>query len=275
MDEEAVRALSAAVPARFRQARWTLLYSTARDGISLQTMLRNAARQAPTVLVVRDFDRCGGRELRAAAAALVDKAGWRTEWQAWRAMGLEQGREMPAVRTACPRKAAAAARGCSSADAPHPAVPLQARVWRLLLGSLEGGQALLRHGWAGSLAAAATSRVCCIPPALCVPDMHLVSLSAACLQQAGLVQPLAALNAVAHRCALPCHGCLPQSTRPARLPPRRPAPPLQASLSYSSWSRVAPCGSGGGAVWPGSQTTISSGAPPRPSRWVVLAGEPC
>ncbi len=57
MSEEAIRALAAAVPARFRQARWALLYSTARDGISLQTMLRHAAKHAPTMLVVRDFDR--------------------------------------------------------------------------------------------------------------------------------------------------------------------------------------------------------------------------
>jgi hypothetical protein len=57
--EEHVRALAAAVPARFRQARWTLLYATARDGISLQTLLRNAGRRAPTLLVVRDFDRWG------------------------------------------------------------------------------------------------------------------------------------------------------------------------------------------------------------------------
>lgn len=57
MSEDHIRALAAAVPARFRQARWALLYSTARDGISLQTMLRNAGRHAPTVLVVRDFQR--------------------------------------------------------------------------------------------------------------------------------------------------------------------------------------------------------------------------
>ncbi|EFN55479.1 hypothetical protein CHLNCDRAFT_23150, partial [Chlorella variabilis] len=57
MSEDHVRCLAAAVPARYRQSRWALLYSTARDGISLQTLLRNAARKAPTVLVVRDFDR--------------------------------------------------------------------------------------------------------------------------------------------------------------------------------------------------------------------------
>lgn len=57
MTDDHVRSLAAAVPARFRQARWTLLYSTGRDGISLQTMMRNAARKAPTVLVVRDFDK--------------------------------------------------------------------------------------------------------------------------------------------------------------------------------------------------------------------------
>ena len=57
MSEDHIRALAAAVPARYRQARWALLYSTARDGISLQTLLRNAGRRAPTVLVVRDFQR--------------------------------------------------------------------------------------------------------------------------------------------------------------------------------------------------------------------------
>ena len=57
MSEDHIRALAAAVPARYRQASWTLLYSTARDGISLQTLLRNAGRRAPTVLVVRDFQR--------------------------------------------------------------------------------------------------------------------------------------------------------------------------------------------------------------------------
>ena len=63
MSEEHVRALAAAVPARYRQARWTLLYSTQRDGISLHTLLRRAARKAPTVLVVRDFGRRGARAL--------------------------------------------------------------------------------------------------------------------------------------------------------------------------------------------------------------------
>ena len=57
MSEEHVRSVAAAVPARYRQARWTLLYATARDGISLTTLLRAAHRRAPTVLVVRDFDR--------------------------------------------------------------------------------------------------------------------------------------------------------------------------------------------------------------------------
>lgn len=57
MSEDAVRALAAAVPARYRQARWTLLYSTARDGISLQTLMRHAGRHHPSVLVVRDFQR--------------------------------------------------------------------------------------------------------------------------------------------------------------------------------------------------------------------------
>ena len=57
MNADHVRSLAAAVPARYRQARWTLLYATARDGISLPTLMRAAHRRAPTVLVVRDFDR--------------------------------------------------------------------------------------------------------------------------------------------------------------------------------------------------------------------------
>lgn len=50
-----ISALAAYVPARFQQARWTLLYSTIRDGISLQTLFRYAKGKSPTVLVVRDM----------------------------------------------------------------------------------------------------------------------------------------------------------------------------------------------------------------------------
>jgi hypothetical protein len=54
-----LRALAAALPALQRRKPWTLLYSTARDGTSLATLLRKAGaaaggRAAPTVLLVRD-----------------------------------------------------------------------------------------------------------------------------------------------------------------------------------------------------------------------------
>ena len=47
MSEDHIRALSAAVPARYRQASWTLLYATARDGISLQVSRCRVARLQP------------------------------------------------------------------------------------------------------------------------------------------------------------------------------------------------------------------------------------
>ena len=40
LGDEDVRALAMAVPIRHRWARWRLLYATARDGISLQTLYR-------------------------------------------------------------------------------------------------------------------------------------------------------------------------------------------------------------------------------------------
>ncbi|GBF88193.1 hypothetical protein Rsub_00905 [Raphidocelis subcapitata] len=49
-----VTALAAALPARFRANSWALAYSTARHGISLQTLYRRAAGAAQTLLVVRD-----------------------------------------------------------------------------------------------------------------------------------------------------------------------------------------------------------------------------
>ena len=55
MSEDHLRALAAAVPTRHRQARWRLLYSTLRDGISLHTLLRACRGKAPTMLVVRDM----------------------------------------------------------------------------------------------------------------------------------------------------------------------------------------------------------------------------
>lgn len=50
-------ALARALPSRFRLASWRLLYSSLRDGISMQTMLRQASGRGPTVLLVRDMDR--------------------------------------------------------------------------------------------------------------------------------------------------------------------------------------------------------------------------
>ncbi|CAI5515164.1 unnamed protein product [Closterium sp. Naga37s-1] len=46
--------LAVALPARLRTARWTLLYSTARDGISLATLYRKVAKKGPSLLIVRD-----------------------------------------------------------------------------------------------------------------------------------------------------------------------------------------------------------------------------
>ncbi len=40
LSDEDVRALAMAVPFRHRWRHWRLLYSTARDGISLQTLYR-------------------------------------------------------------------------------------------------------------------------------------------------------------------------------------------------------------------------------------------
>ncbi|UPR00937.1 TLD domain-containing protein [Chloropicon primus] len=43
------------VPDRYKQHKWDLLYSTARDGISLQTLYRRVAKTSPTILVVKDM----------------------------------------------------------------------------------------------------------------------------------------------------------------------------------------------------------------------------
>ncbi len=42
LSNQDVRALVLALPLRHRWRRWNLLYSTARDGISLQTLYRSA-----------------------------------------------------------------------------------------------------------------------------------------------------------------------------------------------------------------------------------------
>lgn len=43
------------MPDRFAQHKWDLLYSTCRDGISLQTLYRRVASTCPTILVVKDM----------------------------------------------------------------------------------------------------------------------------------------------------------------------------------------------------------------------------
>lgn len=50
---EQARALAGTLPARFRMNSWSLLYSTEKHGISLQTLYRRSVN-APTLLVVRD-----------------------------------------------------------------------------------------------------------------------------------------------------------------------------------------------------------------------------
>ncbi len=55
MEDHHIRGLLEEIPLRYRQSPWKLVYSTQRDGISMQTMLRNARNKSPTVLVVRDM----------------------------------------------------------------------------------------------------------------------------------------------------------------------------------------------------------------------------
>ncbi|KAF8057677.1 PAP17 [Scenedesmus sp. PABB004] len=50
----ALAALAAALPPLHRGTPWLLIYSTARDGTSLATLLRKAERVAPSLLLVRD-----------------------------------------------------------------------------------------------------------------------------------------------------------------------------------------------------------------------------
>lgn len=47
--------LCSALPARHRQSRWRLLYSTARHGMSLNTLYRSCQNRKPCVLLVRDM----------------------------------------------------------------------------------------------------------------------------------------------------------------------------------------------------------------------------
>jgi hypothetical protein len=46
--------LASALPARYQSRDWSLLYSTSRHGISLQTLYRRCAASSPSVLLVRD-----------------------------------------------------------------------------------------------------------------------------------------------------------------------------------------------------------------------------
>ncbi|KAK2080016.1 hypothetical protein QBZ16_002411 [Prototheca wickerhamii] len=49
--------LTALCPSRFHYSRWHLAYSTLRDGISMQSLLRRAHGKSPTFLLVRDMQR--------------------------------------------------------------------------------------------------------------------------------------------------------------------------------------------------------------------------
>ena len=53
--------LTALCPSRFHYSRWHLVYSTLRDGISMQSLLRRAHGKSPTFLLVRDMQRCDER----------------------------------------------------------------------------------------------------------------------------------------------------------------------------------------------------------------------
>lgn len=57
VSREDIQSIISHVPLRHRQKSWTLLYSTHRDGISMQTLLRKSKGKAPTVLLVRDMDK--------------------------------------------------------------------------------------------------------------------------------------------------------------------------------------------------------------------------
>lgn len=54
---ESMKGISSHMPLRHRQKRWTLLYSTLRDGISMQTLLRKSKGKAPTILIIRDMNK--------------------------------------------------------------------------------------------------------------------------------------------------------------------------------------------------------------------------
>lgn len=52
-----MRLIASHMPLRHRTKKWTLLYSTLRDGISMQTLLRKSKGKHPTVLIVRDMSK--------------------------------------------------------------------------------------------------------------------------------------------------------------------------------------------------------------------------
>jgi len=54
LSESQLRRVAMWLPVRHRRGGWSLLYSTMRDGISMQTMCRLSSGHAPTVLVVKD-----------------------------------------------------------------------------------------------------------------------------------------------------------------------------------------------------------------------------
>lgn len=54
LSEDHIKCLTGSIPRRHRQSEWKLLYSTAKDGFSLQTMYRKAAGVSPSILVIRD-----------------------------------------------------------------------------------------------------------------------------------------------------------------------------------------------------------------------------
>ncbi|KAG6547123.1 hypothetical protein Mapa_011375 [Marchantia paleacea] len=54
VDDRHIKALAAVLPVRFRSYKWTLLYNTDRDGISLNTLYRKVHLKGPTLLLIRD-----------------------------------------------------------------------------------------------------------------------------------------------------------------------------------------------------------------------------
>ena len=128
-------------------------------------------------------------------------------------------------------------------------MPLQACVWRVLLGGLEAGHTILRH-WCGCL---------CGRAALLWGLLRCNGHLTCCLLQPAPMPPLR-----------------PSINPPTFCPvPRFPCGwnPTQARPLCSSWRHAPRPGSGGGAAWPGSTTITSSGARPKPSPWEAQEGE--